>query len=61
MAVINIEEIKTQDEVIQAIRKIKDDLAKAFSYDIKKMLAEARIRQKVGNRKVVSPPSRTDV
>ena len=34
MAVINIEEIKTQDEVIQAIRKIKDDLAKAFSYDI---------------------------
>ena len=36
MAVIDIEKIKTQDEVILEVRKIKDDLARAFSYDIKK-------------------------
>ena len=60
MAVIDIEKIKTQDEVILEVRKIKDDLARAFCYDIKKMLAEARIRQKASNRTVVSPPAKKD-
>jgi hypothetical protein len=60
MAVIDIEKIKTQDEVILEVRKIKDDLARAFSYDIKKMLAVARMRQKASCRTVVAPPARKD-
>ncbi len=60
MAVIDIEKIKTQDEVIQEIRKIKNDLARAFSYDIKKMLNEARMKQKASGRTVVSLPARKD-
>ena len=60
MAVIDIEKIKTQDEVILEVRKIKDDLASAFSYDIKKMLVEARLRQKVSCRTVVSPSAKKD-
>jgi hypothetical protein len=60
MTVVDLEKIATQDEVILEVRKIKDDLAKAFSYDIRKMLAEARIKQKASRRKVVSPPARKD-
>ena len=60
MAVIDIEKIKTQDEVILEVRKIKDDLARAFSYDVKKMVADARIRQQASCRTVVSPPAKKD-
>jgi len=44
MALIEVEHAQTKDEVIQEVRKIKDDLAKAFSYDLKKMLDAARVR-----------------
>jgi hypothetical protein len=58
MAVIDIENIKTQDVVILEMRQIKDDLAKAFGYDIKKMLAEARIRQQASGRTIIAPPTK---
>ena len=35
MALIEIEHAQTKDEIIQEVRKIKDDLAKAFAYDLK--------------------------
>jgi hypothetical protein len=60
MAVIDIEQIETKDEVISEIRKIKDDLARAFCYDIRKMLDEARIKQKASCRTIVSPPIKKD-
>jgi hypothetical protein len=34
MALLDIEHIQTKDEVIQEVRKIKDDLAKVFAYDL---------------------------
>ena len=58
MAVIDIEKIKTQDKIILEVRKIKDDLARNFSYDIKQILSDARIRQKASCRIVISPPAK---
>ena len=58
MALIEVERIQTKDEVIQEVRKIKDDLAKAFSYDLKKMLDAARMRQKASGRIILSPPAK---
>jgi hypothetical protein len=58
MALIDIEHIQTRDEVIQEVRKIKDDLAKAFAYDLRKMLDAARMRQKTNGHIILSPPAR---
>ena len=58
MALIDIEYVQTKDEVIQEVRKIKDDLAKAFAYNLKKMLDAARIRQKTSGHIILSPPAR---
>jgi hypothetical protein len=57
MAIVDIENMTTKDEVIQEARKIKDDLAKAFAYDMKKMLDAARMRQQTSGRTVLSPPT----
>jgi hypothetical protein len=58
MALIEVEHIQTKDEVIHEVRKIKDDLAKAFSYDLKKMLDAARMRQKTSGHTILSPPAK---
>ena len=58
MALIDREHVQPRDEVIQEVRKIKDDLAKAFAYDLKKMLDDARMRQKASGHIVLSPPAR---
>ena len=58
MALIEVEHGQTKDEVIQEIRKIKDDLAKAFSYDLKKMLDATRMRQKTSGHTILSPPAK---
>ena len=58
MAIVDIEKMQTKDEVIQEVRKIKDDLAKAFAYDMKKMLDAARMRQQTSGRTVLSPPTK---
>ena len=58
MAVVDVEKSQTKDEVIQEVRKIKDDLAKAFAYDMKKMLEAARMRQKTSGHTVLSPPTK---
>jgi len=57
MAIVDIENMTTKDEVIQEARKIKDDLAKAFAYDMKKMLDAPRMRQHTSGRTVLSPPT----
>jgi len=56
MAMIELDHVQTKDEVIQEVRKIKDDLAKEFSYDLKKMLDAARMRQKTSGHTILSPP-----
>ena len=58
MALIEVEHAQTKDEIIQEVRKIKDDLAKAFSYDLKKMLDAARMRQKTSGHTILSPPAK---
>jgi hypothetical protein len=58
MALIDIEHVQTRDEVIQEVRKIKDDLAKAFAYNLKKMLDDARMRQMTSGHIILSPPAR---
>ena len=58
MALIDIEHVQTKDEVMQEVRKIKDDLAKAFAYDLKKMLDAARMRQKTSDHTILSPPAK---
>jgi hypothetical protein len=58
MALIEVEHVQTKDEVIQEVRKIEDDLAKAFSYDLKKMLDAARMRQKTSGHTILSPPAK---
>lgn len=61
MALIEVEHVQTKDEVIQEVRKIKDDLAKAFSYDLKKMLDAARLRQKTSGHPILPPPAKPSV
>jgi hypothetical protein len=58
MAMIETENVQIKDEVIQEVRKIKDELAKEFSYDLKKMLDAARMRQKTSGHTVLSHPSK---
>ena len=58
MALIDREHVQPRDEVIQEVRKIKDDLAKVFAYDLKKMLDAARMRQKTSGHIILSPPAR---
>ena len=58
MALIEVDHVQTKDEVIQEVRKIKDDLAKVFSYDLKKMLDAARMRQKTSGHTILPPPAK---
>ena len=53
--------LQAKDAVIQEVRKIKDDLAKAFAYDLKKMLDAARMRQKTSNHTILPPPARQNI
>jgi hypothetical protein len=61
MPLIDTEDVQTKDEVIQEVRKIKDHLAKAFAYDLKKMLDAARMRQKTSDHTILPPPARKNI
>jgi hypothetical protein len=61
MALANIEHVQTKDEVIQEVRKIKDNLAHNFAYDLKKMLDAARMRQKTSGYTILYPPARKNI
>jgi hypothetical protein len=54
MAAIN--ESATTDEVILEVRRIKEQLAEEFDFDIDRILADAREKQRKPGRKVLSPP-----
>ena len=51
---------ETTDEVIREVRKIKEQLAQAFDFDIDRILADARERQRTSGRRIVSPPVREE-
>lgn len=54
MATIN--ESPTTDEVAREVRRIKEQLAQVFDFDIDRILADARERQQRGGRTILSPP-----
>ncbi|GEM_PF-6088259 len=43
-----------EDQVLTEIRKIKDDLASEYGYNVRKMLDDAIRRQKNSKRRVVN-------
>ena len=55
-----IKESTTTDEVVREVRKIKEQLAQAFDFDIDRILADAREKQRKGGRKILSPPVAND-
>jgi hypothetical protein len=56
MSIVN--EKETADEVIREVRKIKEELAKSFDFDLDRILEDARERQKESHRTILSPPAR---
>ena len=46
------------DSVLTDIRQARDALAERFDYDLRAMIQDARERQAVGGRKVVTFPPR---
>jgi len=46
------------DTIVAEVRQARDTLAKRFNYDLRAMLKDARERQAVGGREVVSFPPR---
>ena len=51
-----IKESTTTDEVVQEVRKIKEQLAQAFDFDIDRILADAREKQRKGGRRILPAP-----
>ena len=51
-----IKDSTTTDEVVREVRNIKEQLAQAFDFDIDRILADAREKQRKSGRNVVSPP-----
>ncbi len=47
-----------EDEVIRELRRIKEEHAAQYGYDIRKMVRALREKQEREGRKVVSPPRR---
>jgi len=48
----------TEDEIMRETRKIKTELAKAFDYNVDRILEDARKKEKTRGRKILSPPVR---
>ncbi len=55
-----IEESTTTDEVVREVREIKEQLAQAFDFDIDRILADAREKQRKSGRQILSPPAAKD-
>ncbi|MGL5804497.1 MAG: hypothetical protein ACRC2R_00100 [Xenococcaceae cyanobacterium] len=50
-----------EDEIIDEIRKIRDEHAKSFNYDLDAMFADWQKKQSEGGREVVSLPPKRDL
>ena len=44
----------TQDPIVQEVRRIREELAARFDFDIEKIVADAQSRQHASQRKVLS-------
>jgi hypothetical protein len=43
-----------KDPIVQEVRKVREANAKKFNYNVKNIVEDARRRQRVSNRRVVS-------
>ena len=43
-----------KDPIVQEVRKVREANAKKFNYNVKNIVEDARRRQKVSNRRIVS-------
>jgi hypothetical protein len=53
-----VNEKQTTDEVIREVRRIKEDLARSFDFDLHRIFEDARQRQKESGREILPPPPR---
>ena len=53
-----IDNPETCDEVIREVRTIKDTLAQAHGYDVRRILDDAREKQKRSGRTILPAPTR---
>ena len=58
IAMEQINETETTDQIVQETRRIKEALAKSMNFDIDRILEDARQKQKQSGRKVLPPPIR---
>ena len=56
-----INESRSTDEVLREVRRIKEELAQAFDFDIDRILADAREKQQQSGRKILPPPTTKQV
>ena len=56
----SIERPETCDEVLREVREIKEALARAHGYDVRRILDDAREKQKRSGRTVLPPPRRDE-
>ncbi len=47
-----------EDSIVAEVRRAREEIAKRFNYDLRAMIEDARKRQALGGRKVVSFPPR---
>ena len=52
-----VEDKPTTDEVIREVHRIKDELAKALGYDVRRILDDARKKQQLSGREIYRPPA----
>ena len=48
----------TQDNVVAEVRRAREEIAKRFNYDLRAIFEDAKKRQALSGRKVVSFPPR---
>jgi hypothetical protein len=56
IAMAQMENKETTDEVVEQVRRIKVALAESMDFDIDRILEDARQKQKESRRTVLSPP-----
>jgi len=54
MGIQEFREEPWQDPIVEEIRRIRQEHAARFNYDVRAIIEDARKRQQQGNRKVVS-------
>jgi len=60
IAMAQLNEKETRDEVVEETRRIKEVLAQSMDFDVDRILEDARQKQQESGRKILLPPVRHD-